>query len=580
MSASPAFSLGRIDLSPDARRQRRRKITALDFVAWKRIYLGGDPDRDGTAKNWLDRPNTDFHKWSEPVVQDAVRGFVRAVGINHRSGGKSLNVSLAGPLWLACNGWKRFAIIISPVWKEILLAITGELEENRLLQSDWGDRLQPMRDIKRQFVKYTDAMIHLSGNTVIAGTSPDKPLRGLMNRAGMRPDYIVIDDPQKDAERIEADASKAFVSKVEGAIFPMMPLGQRGSLIVVDSFKGEESASMMLFRKHENDKSWRVKLSRAFNPETGELESSITQEELDRIRVDIGPHATAREYGSHALPPAGAVFDLAAASWAPDHDFIREELPGGRVRLSVDIEPDLYLKIFGVAAPVGANGKIRVGVRKVVTAIDPSHGFSDTKTNAHTKNDFFAVVTAAQLDRLTTNRLRVYAIPAASMFRFEAIASDPAFDSKLDYILRCAIQQAVRFGSSHLVTEANGAQKFLAPLIRPILHERKITTLSCLYVAATGQKEARILRLEGPTNSGRVIISKAVAPEFASQLAKFRADGKAVNDDAGDAMEAAIRHATIGAPLDSTGPRAITAVSYTHSRGDDSDDEEGGTVDA
>ena len=76
--------------------------------------------------------------------------------------------------------------------------VMGELETNELLRDDYK-YLEPGRDRKNQYIKYTDSQIVFSNNSVLMGKGMGAAIRGVKYQ-NQRPDLIIIDDPEKDTD--------------------------------------------------------------------------------------------------------------------------------------------------------------------------------------------------------------------------------------------------------------------------------------------------------------------------------------------------------------------------------------------
>jgi len=220
----------------DAARQRQaslslagRNIDAIPAVADPARKIACATDLRLFCETYF--PRTFYLPWSDDHL--AVLAKIEDVALHGgqfaqampRGGGKTTIVETAC-LWAALYGWRRFLCLIGSDEdhaKGMLESIKSELENNDLLLADFPEVCHPIRSLERasqrattQLYNNRPTLLTWSTTTIILPTIPGSRASGALVRvAGLlgsfrgmkykrsdgstvRPDMVVVDDPQTD----------------------------------------------------------------------------------------------------------------------------------------------------------------------------------------------------------------------------------------------------------------------------------------------------------------------------------------------------------------------------------------------
>lgn len=121
----------------------------------------------------------------------------RVARIAPRKYGKTTIISMALPLQQLAYQKKSFILMVgesSTTSEANLATISNELDTNHKLREDFP-HLQPARDNKGQFVKWTDRQLVFRNYATIMAKGMGSRMRGLKYRQS-RPDLAILDDPE------------------------------------------------------------------------------------------------------------------------------------------------------------------------------------------------------------------------------------------------------------------------------------------------------------------------------------------------------------------------------------------------
>jgi len=201
-----------------------------------------------------------------------------------RNHGKSVLLSLGAVLWLTCYMKRKFIVIISSSGassQSILRNIVEEIEYNDKLIEVFG--LKPAMDKGNRLVKWSDSDIILSNGVRIVARGFGQSLRGIRQRE-KRPDFILIDDLEKD-EEVESEAyRKRQMNWFNRAIRFLGDL-KYTNIILVGTILHWDSLLHNICRK--KNPLYRIHFYKAIKEDGTPLwKERYTIEELEKIRED------------------------------------------------------------------------------------------------------------------------------------------------------------------------------------------------------------------------------------------------------------------------------------------------------
>lgn len=171
-----------------------------------------------------------------------------------RGSGKSTLAECAG-LWAALCGHRRFPVIIGSdegAAESMLDSIKTELETNDALLDDFPDAVFPIRALdgiaaraSGQVYRGERTYLEWTAKQVVLATIPESPASGAIIRVAgitgrirgmafkrpdgkrVRPDLVIIDDPQTDESARSASQSQARLAVLTGAILGLAGPGKK-----------------------------------------------------------------------------------------------------------------------------------------------------------------------------------------------------------------------------------------------------------------------------------------------------------------------------------------------------------------
>lgn len=230
------------------------------------------------------------------VVIVAPRGFA-----------KSTYVSLAFPLWRACEKLSKFILIVSDTAgqaEDFLREIVSELEENEELKEYYGDDISPKKDIHGKFVKWTDRDIILKSGVRISARGADNKLRGLRTKQ-YRPDLIIVDDLENDQHVQTKEQRKKLANWFNKALINTLD-PDHGRLFIVGTIIHYDS----LLKNLSKNESYTTRFFKAIKDDGTALWSTRwSLEKLAERKKKIGPHAFNSEFMNDPLDPESKPFN-------------------------------------------------------------------------------------------------------------------------------------------------------------------------------------------------------------------------------------------------------------------------------
>ncbi|MGL5253789.1 MAG: phage terminase large subunit [Brevinema sp.] len=388
---------------------------------------------------------------------------------------KSTLVSLAYSLWKIISGDRKFLVIVSATDKlaaDLVEFIKIELETNSLLIKDFGHYL----------VHSSKKGDFTTRDTRILALGKKRALRGFRSRQH-RPDLIILDDIEKDAEAYSPEMVQQTLDLILRGLLPSLD-PQRGRLIFIGTILRERSAAGIILKSSEEPFcKWVRAIYKSINTLENGSEQSLWEQrfpltKLKDIRASMGIDAFQTEYQNSPRQDNSQIF-----------------------------KPELFIEN-------SLNENTPVGV------------FIDPATDKLTKNDFKAAVFVSKQDNQ-------FEILDAVLVQ----GRDVEFFARFTETFRRYQHRIIAVGG-----EGNGFQQYFLKDLQQFLKDSGIT-LSIKVCKSSTNKELRIARLAQYFESKRLFFSRGALNSawgkiLIEQLEYFPQSH--VHDDAPDALAGVI----------------------------------------
>ena len=273
---------------PQPKDPERRAAALSDFLVFLKTYFSA-------ARFYL--PFSDDHVRICQELQIAVEAGESLSVAMARSGGKTTIIELA-PLWGYLKGITCFGLVVAAtaqLAKKVLESVKTELLTNDLLLEDFPEVCVPVRHIddeprrckgqrhngKRTGIEWGKDYIRFAR---IEGRSPggvfysngmSAALRGLrvtmLDGRVIRPDTIILDDPQTDKSAESLVQTKKRYKLIFGCIKGLKGAGKRLSIFTaVTIIKRNDLACMLTDKKRV---SWRIIVSKSIRSFPADMEA-------------------------------------------------------------------------------------------------------------------------------------------------------------------------------------------------------------------------------------------------------------------------------------------------------------------
>lgn len=251
-----------------------------------------------------------------------------ALFIEPREHGKTVRWSFAYALWRVLSGETKYVLLIGATQagaSENLINIRTELEENELLQEDFGDL---------KGGRWSDSRIELSIGACIQAKGAGMSMRGTRFRQ-FRPDLIVLDDILKD-DSVESPTIRAKIHRwLKRVVFN---LGKTAFIVWVNTIFHSDDPPSRLMKEIEAGtlKRWiAVRLS-CFRPDGESLwPENWPVEVLEEKRETLGVDVFSTEYENEPLSDEERIIK---PDWITAHAYVPAELPG-ELRYFAGVDP-------------------------------------------------------------------------------------------------------------------------------------------------------------------------------------------------------------------------------------------------
>lgn len=270
----------------------------------KKMYL----DMHLFAKIVLDHHMSDttppFH--SEIYSLLGKKDILRKAIVAPRGHSKSTLVSLIYPLWNILFQKKHFIVIVSESYSQSVLfldAIKRELEENPKIKYFFGDIVGTDKWSENAIVTSTGVMVIAKGS--------GQRMRGLKYKQ-YRPDLVILDDFESEANTYTAESRTALFRWVNGAVLPGIE-PHTGEIVLVGTIVHND-AYLENIRKNGKASGWVVLYYQALDEErkTTLWPERFSYERLIQIRNQYASQGLLdmfyMEYQNIAQDPSGRPF--------------------------------------------------------------------------------------------------------------------------------------------------------------------------------------------------------------------------------------------------------------------------------
>jgi len=279
------------------------------FLGFKILYLS----------HYLTLPPADFHPELSGLFEDHSEKFISIIGF--RGSAKSSDGSVAMPLWMALENADAYPFIVlvnetRDMVVESISNIRKELEENEVLQSDYGDMSEGVSKQK----EWTKTGLLLKNGVRILGLSRGQRIRGRRHRQN-RPSVVIIDDPE-EMDKVDKKEYREKTEKwLRGEVIPAIE-ESKARLIVLGNILHTDALMVRL----KNDPIFTHREYSLFKGGDDWAHCTWkgkypTQASLDAQKKKVRHSAWMREYCLKVVPPEG---QLIKEEWIQYY----EEVPG------------------------------------------------------------------------------------------------------------------------------------------------------------------------------------------------------------------------------------------------------------
>jgi len=218
--------------------------------------------------------------------------------------------AIAAILWLILTGRKQFALLTSEsatMACKYLRAIKVELEVNQAIRDAYGDLSGVTARVWHQ------REVELSTGQIILAAGKGQSCRGLLQTK--RPDFIVVDDPQK-LGGIKSHSSRE--NDWDWVTQELIPAGDEGNcdVLINQTRLHRECVSAKAIRKAEaHEGTWTGRTYRVIEDGKPLWPGKYTMDRLAVMRANVGDHAWAREYLNDPKEDTDSAFQESWLVW-------------------------------------------------------------------------------------------------------------------------------------------------------------------------------------------------------------------------------------------------------------------------
>lgn len=315
---------------PDVVDPDRREACRLDFRLFCETYFAAVFNLA-----WSD----DHLKAIAKIQKAIIEGGLFAFAFPRASGKTSLSVCAAE--WSLLYGHRSFVVLIAATEqksKELMESIQTDFEANDLLAEDFPEAIYPIRRLERithraagQLLDGEPTRMSWTQNELILPTVPNSPssgsvvkvagitgsIRGMAvsrpsDGAKIRPDFVLIDDPQTDDSARSPMQIRNRMSTIMGAILGLAGPGKTisGFAAITVVQKGDVAEQLLDRKIHPEWQGERIKLLRSL-PTNLKLWEQYAQCRADGLRSELGMKPATEFY----LANQAALDEGAVASW-------------------------------------------------------------------------------------------------------------------------------------------------------------------------------------------------------------------------------------------------------------------------
>ena len=237
-----------------AKRAARSKAVQIELPAWSAPSHRRDKCRDSLAAFIIEYLPHRFpiamsrdHCTAIQRMECAVKEGGQFAQAAPRGDGKTER-TIACVLWATLYGWRRFVPVVAADLtgaKSIVGEIFAELADNDKLAEDWPHICLPMTEVqaapnRARFIQFEGKPVHMEAKTgglvypqphnskdpacgaVVIARGITSAIRGLRRKSprggSMRPDFLIVDDPQTDESAHSPEQCKTRENLIAGTL--------------------------------------------------------------------------------------------------------------------------------------------------------------------------------------------------------------------------------------------------------------------------------------------------------------------------------------------------------------------------
>lgn len=191
LNLSPADE-HRIEQKAEDCKRQRIELSHMGLFAFMQVYLAG----------YMTSEPGDWVRQLCARLDRVIQPMGRLVGVVPRYHAKTTIGTIAQCIRCICHGRKKHILLVAANRQESERSVRNivlELEENKLLRADYGDAILPAKDEKGQYIANKDREVLFGNGVRLLAVPMNARIRGQIVRQH-RPDYIILDDPEAEAD--------------------------------------------------------------------------------------------------------------------------------------------------------------------------------------------------------------------------------------------------------------------------------------------------------------------------------------------------------------------------------------------
>lgn len=227
-----AYVLATVDERLLATSEGRRLLTRLDPLLFAVLYTPHLIRDDDGRISFADL-HLDLCRYARSWLRRTGPRQARDAFVAPRESGKSSWLFKILPLWAAAHGHVEFIAAFSSSAMQAekhLAGFKNELDNNRLLRTDYPDLCAPARRPGGGNVADTQSMLHSRSGFSFSARGLDAEVLGLVDPKNRRPQLIVLDDVEPDESNYSTYQARKRLITICDTILPM---NERSKVVLV-----------------------------------------------------------------------------------------------------------------------------------------------------------------------------------------------------------------------------------------------------------------------------------------------------------------------------------------------------------